>query len=99
MEFINYCTKPVTRGRIDNPMANKNYRQHRLIIDGREYVDGETLAPMLGRCEETVRRLARSGELPAIKDGRRWWFHLPTINEMRYLKQPTYKEDLQTLGF
>lgn len=78
-------------------MANKDYRQHRLIFQGKEYVDGETLAPLIGRCEETVRRQARTGELPAIKLSRRWWFHLPDIAQaQRKLKQ---QNDLESLGF
>jgi len=79
-------------------MANKNYRQHRLILDGKEYVDVETIAPMLGRCNETVRRMARANQIPHIFEQRRFWFHLPTIKEMKYLKT-SYATDLQALGF
>lgn len=79
-------------------MANKNYRRHTLILDGKEYVDVETLAPLLGRCEETVRRMARSNAIPNIFEGRRFWFHLPTIRQTKTLKTET-RAQLLELGF
>lgn len=80
-------------------MANKNYRQHRLIVGGVEYVDLETLAPLLGRCEEQVRRMARNGVIPCIKADRRWWFDLNEVSKTRHLKSSTVQNQLQELGF
>ena len=81
-------------------MANKNYRQHRLLIDGKEYVDVETIAPLLGRCEEQVRRMARNNVIPSITEGRRFWFHLQDVQQIRKLKTSvSVRQELLELGF
>lgn len=44
-----------------------------------DILDVETLAERLGIAPNTVRKLARNGEIPAIRLGKAWRFYWPAV--------------------
>jgi len=52
-----------------------------------DIVDVETLAERLGIAPNTARKLARTGEIPALRVGKAWRFYWPavlaTMSELR----------------
>ena len=53
-----------------------------MIHEG-DIIDVSTAARLLGLHEETLRRMARGGHLPAFKVGRGWRFNRTTLHEIR----------------
>jgi excisionase family DNA binding protein len=51
-----------------------------MIHEG-EIIDVSTAARLLGLHEETLRRMARNGQIPAFKVGRGWRFNRSTLHE------------------
>ena len=49
----------------------------------RAYLTVAEAAAYLGVCSETVRRLARSGQLPAIRVGKLWRFDAELIKQKK----------------
>jgi excisionase family DNA binding protein len=47
-----------------------------------EYFSVEDLAAQFHCCQETIKRMARRGELPGFKFGRRWFFPKSQIADL-----------------
>lgn len=64
-------------------MANKNHYRQVLILGDKQLVDVNSLALILDLHPEHIRRLTRTNQLPAIKSGNRWWYHVETCKQAR----------------
>lgn len=55
-------------------MTKKRNHATRITVAGLTYLSAKELAPALGLSEHALRRLARSGKVPARKVGSKLWF-------------------------
>lgn len=60
---------------------NKN-----IIIDGTEYIPSADIAAKTGYTQDYIGQLARSGEIPAKRIGRRWYADLKAVREHKKQK-------------
>jgi excisionase family DNA binding protein len=65
-----------------------------------QYLTVEDLAGQFHCCEETIKRMARRGDLPGFKFGRRWFFPKSQLAELlrrlssaRHLRRDKKKEE------